>query len=187
VAATVTSIMFWVSIAAIAASLVLSCLFPKNDKVRVCLLGLGLIALLINATIHVNDLKSLAPRTLTVQKADDISDAIKSYSGTHFDVAVDPAVELDFTNTIINIITSAGWKRDRYPNSSMAYPEGVDIIIGRVALQLRLSAEYPDLNPPASALASALTTAGIETSIVFDPPRHRSTLDAIQVEIGRKP
>jgi hypothetical protein len=53
----------------------------------------------------------LAPRVILQDQGERIGAAIKPYAGTPFDIAVDPAVEVEFVRNILDVLGfSGGWK-----------------------------------------------------------------------------
>jgi hypothetical protein len=134
--------------------------------------------------------EQLTPRSLTEEQVARVVEKIKLFPDTPYDIVVDPAVEVFFIENLTSILSfGGGWKWLKYPGSTSHTPN-VGIMIGRAGMQLRINrARFADFEPPAMALASALTAEGFTTHIGYDPPESplACSPDAIHIEIGRKP
>ena len=127
--------------------------------------------------------KEVNPRIISDEAATRIVDKIKSFAGTPFAVASDPAAEYAFVQRVIHTIQSGGWKWTQYSEGAVSLPTSAR----GSGLQLRINgSRYQDFGDAAKALADALTQAlGQSVGWVIDPPESplACSPDAIQVEI----
>lgn len=129
----------------------------------------------------------LSWRSLNEEQARNIVAKIKPFSGTPFELAVDPSTEPFFSSILETIITDGGgWQLKPSHNKSVIGSPAVGLILGAVGITLRYDASRENFQAPAKTLCFALAAAKIDCSILPTPTGHISS-DTIHVEIGRKP
>jgi hypothetical protein len=140
--------------------------------------------------------KLRTPRTLDVEQQAAIAATVRSFSGTHFDMALSMGFESQsLLPQIEDSLKSAGWVQvawnDTTTHAAIAFtrtdrPTAGIVQIPGVLIQVRTE-EVSELWAGAVTLANALNAQGIETQVQPGLGSPTSTLHTVHVMIGEKP
>jgi len=146
------------------------------------------------ATLELARLKT--PRTLNHEQQKRISEQLKPFSGTQFDVALNVEAEpQELLLRIENALKAAGWTEIDWKTgagvaeinfSRKDHPQAGIVAVTGIIIQLHPE-QAPELWPRAQALASALNAEGIFAKAEAGIGILNANTKAIHVLVGKKP
>jgi len=132
------------------------------------------------------------PRTLTPDARRTVSDKLKTFAGTQFDVALNPDTETqNFLLQLEDILTASGWKEVDWVGTKPILTRDGHRVAGVVAvsgvvIQMRAD-QVSKLKGAADALAAALQVEGISASAELGLGIKNDNTTALHVLVGKKP
>jgi hypothetical protein len=124
----------------------------------------------------------LAPRSLSQESRNSISQAVKQFAPQTFDILwyPDDQESLNFANQIFAALKDAGWILNR-SDSWLGFSLTLGVVIEFIP------AKSQEFGPAAKALAEALQKEGVAATVELQPGIEEKIADRIKIRVGKKP